>query len=347
MGLLLKIIGVVAIVVVLALVFGAMWLWRMFKGMAKTEAEGHPPCRITVEPEDNPVWRNEKQVLDYAAQLRAAGFEEIGVFTVPELSNLQFLGLIHPAEKFFGYVYDHPKVEPTFEIAADFADDSGLAGTNTTLGQDLEQRPGTFTIRKDGATVKEIFEMVRRHPKAPDRIEVKRENFVEDFKKGYARSMNWRLKKGGVSRDEIRRQALRDKQEMTQEQLEEVYTSIRESYVRRLQEGCIAQYLDERQLVASEWERVQDRTFAIPETLEVKEVIEGISNVMILDEEQRHALEKIQMLFGDTAINIADRILNENIGALGLRKVGEVQEPVPAVILMAPENNPAAEKLAA
>ena len=108
----------------------------------------------------------------------------------------------------------------------------------------------------------------------------------------------------------------------------------------------MAQYLDEQNLVAAEWERIQDRTFAIPETLELKEVVEVISTAMCLDDEQRHALEKVQTAFGETALNVAERILNANVGALGLRKLGEVKEPVPAVILLAPENNAALAKAA-
>src|SRR5207244_779028 len=148
--------------------------------------------------------------------------------------------------------------------------------------------------RKNGASVAEIFDAVRQHPKAAERIELKRENFVENFRKGYTRSMNWRLKKGGASREEIRRQAAADHKELTDEQFEEAYKELRASYVRRLQEGCVAQYLDEQNLVAAEWERIQDRTFAIPETLELKEVVEVISTAMCLDDEQRHALEKVQ-----------------------------------------------------
>ncbi len=347
MTLLLKIIGIVALVIVVLVILGVLWLWRTFKAMIKSQADAHPPCRVTLEPEDNPLWRSERTILDLASEFRAAGFEQIGVFTIPEMSNLQFLAFVHITEKFYGCLYDHQKLEPTFEIIADFADDSGLAGTSTTLGAELEQRPGCVTIRKDGASVVEIFEAVRQHPKAAERLPLTREGFVENFKKGYAISMNWRLKKGGVSKEEIKRQAARDGQKITDEQVDEVYVEMREGYVCQLKQGCLAQYLDEQKMVASEWERVQDRTFAIPETLDVKEVIEAIEEAMTLDEEQRHVLEKVRTAFGENAVHVVERILSENIGALGLRKLAEVKEPVPAFIMLAPDRNYVPEKLAA
>src|SRR5688572_3501916 len=195
MTLLLKIIGIIAIVVVVAVVIGVLWLWRGFKALMKGSADAHPPCRVTLEPEANPMWRSQGKMDDLALQFRSEGFEEIGAFTIPEMKNLQFLAYVHVAEKFYGCLYDHKELDPTFEIVADFADDSGLAGTSTTLREELDQRPGSVTIRKDKATVAEIFSAVREHPKAVERIAVTREGFVESFRKGYAVSMNFRLRK--------------------------------------------------------------------------------------------------------------------------------------------------------
>jgi hypothetical protein len=347
MGLILKIIGIIAIVVVVVVVLGAWWILRWFKSAIKADAETNPPCRVGLEPEPNPLWRSERKVLDYAGQFRAARFKDIGAFTIPEMNNLQVFAFLHP-DNFYGIIYDHHKIDPTFEVNADFENDGiGLAGTNTTLGETLEQRPGHVTIRKDGASVAEILGLVRNHLAAAQRRPITAEGFVENFKQGYARSMNWTMKKGGITREEIRRQAAKDGQEVTNEQVEAVYTEMREGYMRRLREGCIAQYLDEQKMVAAEWERVQDRAFAIPEPLDVKEVIEAIETVMSLDEEQRHTLEKLTTSFGETAVNVAQRILSENIGGLGLQKLGEVKEPVPAVILLAPDPTALPYKLAA
>ena len=347
MGLILKIIGIIAIVVVIVVVLGAWWIVRWFKNALKADAENNPPCRVSLEPEPNPLWRSERKVLDFAGQFRAAGFKDIGAFSIPEIQNLQILAFVHP-DNFYALIYDHHKLEPTFDIVADFeTDDIGLTGANTTFGETIESRPGQITIRKDNGSVAEIFDLVRNHVAAGRRRAVTAEGFVEHFKQSYARSMNWTMKKGGISREEIRRQAVKDGQDLTDEQVDEVYKEMRQGYMRRLQEGCIAQYLDEQKIVAAEWERVQDRAFAIPEPFEVKEVIEAIELVMSLDEEQRHGLEKITTSFGETAVTVADRILSQNIGGLGLRKLGEVKEPVPAVILLAPDPNAATEKLAA
>src|SRR5687767_10476204 len=103
--LILKIIGVIALLVVAAAVGGLIWFWRAV-GRAAAAAQGCPPARISLEREEHPVWRNEGQVMKYAAELRAAGFEEIGVFTIPEMGALHLLAFVHLAERFYACVYD-------------------------------------------------------------------------------------------------------------------------------------------------------------------------------------------------------------------------------------------------
>ena len=241
----LKIIGVIALVVVAAVVAGAVWFWRAVRAAAATEP--YPPARVSLEPEEHPTWRHESQVMKYAAELRAAGFEQIGVFTIPEMGALHLLAFVHLAEKFYACIYDHKQVV-WFDIFGEFIDQTGLTGTNTAIGDAMDKRPGEIQLSMPHESVKMVFDALREHPRAAERLRVTREGFTETFKRQYARGMNWRMSKGGTSREEIRRQAQEDKRSLTDEQLEEVYKEIRATYVEQLQKGCIAQYLDEAKL---------------------------------------------------------------------------------------------------
>jgi hypothetical protein len=332
----LKILGIVAVVVFLALVLGLRWLLRKLRGVVE---EGLPvPCRIHPEPEANPQWIHAADIRRFADQFRALGFVEIGAFSIPEMGGLQFLGFFHSGERFFGCVYDHRKLDPTFDVVCTRPDDSSVSGTNTTLGESLDQRPGREAIRIKNASVAEIFEAVRAHPgSAGERSPVSAEAFLPHFRKSHADYMNWRLKKGGASREEIRRQAAHDGQEVTDEIIEETYQCMREQHLEQLKEGCLAQFLDERRLSAADWERQQAVTLAIPESLNREEVVETIDNAMTLDDEQRHQLEQLETSFGQTGLDVIAQIVNRNVGSLQLTKLGEVNEPVHAWILRIPE----------
>jgi hypothetical protein len=78
-----------------------------------------------------------------------------------------------------------------------------------------------------------------------------------------------------------------------------------------------------------EWEQLQGRAFALPETLQLDEVIEALN--ARLDDEQRRHLEQIQTAFGESVLEFTDKVLQNN---LGIRKLGEVSSPVRAYILV-------------
>jgi hypothetical protein len=332
----LKIIGLLAIIAVLVIGVAVFWFFRWIRKAMKAEADMPPtPCRINPEPEPNPQWRNPAQIQKYAAEFQAAGFESAGAFCIPELRGLQILGFAHPAERLFGVIYDHEKIPPNFDVGCDFEDGTGVCAGNTDMGKTLDKRPDYTILWLGKVSLAEAIKAVAAHPTQSVRKPVSCDQFLVEFKKGYARSMNWRMKKGGASRDEIKRQAEADGLEMTAEQIEESYQSLRESYLRELQAGCVAQFLDERSPTAAEWERMRDRTLVIPETMDVKEISAAMQDVLQLDDEQRHQLGKVTTTFGETGVDVTRRILNENIGALGLEAVGEVQEPVHAILLKA------------
>src|SRR5439155_22057557 len=102
-----------------------------------------------------------------------------------------------------------------------------------------------------------------------------------------------------------------------------------------------------QQMPAAEWERVEARAVAIPETLETVELIEALEEALTLDQEQRHTLRQLRRPTGQTALDTVDEILARNTAALGLEKHGEVAEPVRAYVLLTPVREDAAEAVSA
>lgn len=334
----LKIAAAAVLIVVAVLALVAYLVIRWFRRVMKAEAEagGIPPCRVNPEPEPNPQWKNRKEIEEWTAQLRTLGFEEAGAFVLPEMAGLQMAGFCHPRERLIAAIYDHTKTTPTLDICFERPDTSGVSGTNTTLGHDLSRRPECKRISIDKGTVEQVYAAVVGEGSASERVSVTPAEFANHFKASYARSMNWTLKQGGVSRDDIRRESKRMGQEVTDEQVEECFERMRGGYVTELRAGCLAQYLDDSKLPASEWEKLRSRAFAVPETLNLKEIVETIDGAVCPDEEQRHRLDQVQSGRAEDALMVVDRILQDNIGTLGLKKLGEVNEPVRAYILLAP-----------
>lgn len=342
-----KTILLVAVAAILLAAFGIWWLIRKFKTALKGLAEAaqmFPPCRVNPVLEPVPQWRNPDQINRYTEQFLAAGFKSAGAYSLPELGGLQLAAFAHESEQLYGVVYDHQKLPPNFDIVCRYEDDTDLTVTNTKYGDAMDRPPSSPAIRLDGGTVADAMGALCQHPATSPRRPVKAEEFAERFRKAYAEDMNWRLKRCGSTREEIRRQATKDGTEATDELVEEVFKSQRETSNTRLQEGCIAQYLDEQNPSPVEWEEKQHRVFAIPETLTSEEVVAVLRSHLDMDEEQEHQLAQVKLDFGQTALDYMVRVVDENIGHLGLQRVGRVTEPVPADLFLAPvageENEP-------
>lgn len=337
---------VVLIIVLVVLIFATLFVWwliRKFRGALKVLKEGlgdlplHPPCRVNLQPEPEPQWRNAEKIKQYSDEFIAHGFTPLGAFTIPEVGALQIAAFVHEAERLYGIVYDHQKLPPNIDIVCDLEDGSEISGGNTTYGDTVERRPEVVAIRLDGGGVKELLAAVQAHPAKSPRKPVRGADFAEHFRKSYAKTMNWRMKRGGTSREEIRRQAEKDGRELTDEQFEEAYKGMRAGYVTELQAACLAQYLDEQKPAPVEWDEIEARVFAVPETLTEAEVREVLERSGELDEEQTHRLGQIKLTFGQNALDFMRQVVEGNVGSLGLKRLGSVREPVPAEIFLSAE----------
>lgn len=339
----LEIIVAAGLVIAGVVIATMAWLWKRFKPAAVSQATTPPPCRISLVPEENPSWKGERQVARLTELFRTVGFQRLGAYRIPELDSQYVLALIHPTEKFYACIYDS-KTHPVFEVFAEFGSDNSLMATNSTWVRDIEQRPGSVTLRLSNATPKEIIEALRQHEKAGDRVALTGNGFVAAFIKAYVHNLNWRLKKGDVTRDQIRLDARREGRALTNEQVEELYRARRAAYVAQLQDACRTQYRDEHKIDAAEWQRLQNRVVAVAETFELKEVVNAVSYAapFALNEQQLHALQRLETSLGDDGIVLIEKIISKNIGGLGLKQLGQVTEPVRAWIVAAPESVPAA-----
>jgi hypothetical protein len=122
-----------------------------------------------------------------------------------------------------------------------------------------------------------------------------------------------------------------------------LYHLKRAAYVAQLQDACRAQYRDSNNLDREEWERLHNRLVAIPETYDLKEVINAVSYATParLNEKQLFSLQRLETSLGDDGIVLINKIITKNLGELNLRQFGEVKEPVRAWIIVA-DDAPAA-----
>ncbi len=332
-----KIILVVVLVLLLVVALGVWWLINKLKGVVSAVKEGlsqlqlHPPCRVNPAPEATPKWHNPEQVKKFSDEFTANGFTPLGAFTIPEIIGMQLAAFVKEAESLYGVVYDHMKLPPSINIVCRFEDGSDLTVTNTTFGGSMDRPPGSAIIRLDGGGVAECLAALQAHPAPSVRMPVRGDEFGARFREAYAKEMNWRMKRGGATREEIRREVEKSGRTLTDEEFEELCGKHREAYMMELQRGCLAQYREEHQPAAADWAKMEYRAFAIPETMTMEELRETIELHCELEEEQLNQLKAAQLAPGQTITDLAGQFLR-SISATGLKHLGSVQEPVPAEI---------------
>lgn len=337
-----KIILVLVLIALVVVVIGVWWFINKVKTAFKDALSGMtvaPPCRVTLQPESHPEWRNGAKIKQYSDDFAANGFTPLGAFSLPELPSLRLAAFVNEAENLFGIAYDHEKLPPNFDVVCRYEDGTDLTVTNTTYASAMDRPPGSPAIRLEGVGVREALDAAWKHPASAPRIPARCGDFAGRFESAYAQEMNWRMSRGGVTREEVRRQAeKKGGDKITDEQLDEVYENQRAAYIAQLQAGCIAQYKREQKPAPAEWEEIEHRVFAIPEVFTEAEVLAEVEANLSLDEEQSARLQMIKLEPGQTALDFMNQALTGKAGPLTLAQIGSVQEPVPARLFLREES---------
>lgn len=332
----LKIILVIVLVLLLLVAVGVWWLINKLKGVVSAVKEGlsqmqiHPPCRVNPVPEPNPKWNHPEQIKQFSAEFEANGFTPLGAFRIPEIIGMQFAAFANEAESLYGAIYDHVKLPPSLDAVCAFEDGTELTVGNSTFGDAMDRPPDSPAIRLNGGGVAEVLAALANHPAASPRIPIKGGEFADRFKASYAKEMNWRLKRGGATREELRRQAAKSDKQLTEEEFEEFCLEYRTGYMMELQRACTQQYQEEQGPTAA---GESPDLLAIPETMTAAEVHEMIEIHSNLDESKTDRMKQFQIQPGQSALNLMQQIVDAGF-APGLQRAGAVREPVAAEIYL-------------
>jgi hypothetical protein len=190
------IIGIAAVAVFVAVKFFV----RKIRGLFKT------PLRVHLV-ETTPSANQSTTTRHIREQLASLGFEEIGKFKIAEMPGVVLTAFQQPYQSVCAVLYKHPLVGHFADVFSLNEEGRSLTVTNAPVGHELDQPPQHQKIFQKQAAIQDMYDRLLKSRPAGPHKRIDASNFVDEFQSAYAREMDWRASRGGVTPDEVRRTA--------------------------------------------------------------------------------------------------------------------------------------------
>ena len=295
----LEVLGLVLIVLVVLGGIGAVVAWfrarRAFRligeALRQLALRGHP-SRITVRRVGRiPRWRNRDGVGDLAAALSRLGFEENGYFVVSEIPSLSLAVYLHPKERAWGVIYDHPRggvAGPDDAVPGPLAADAFEHQPVKTPAE----VPGLQMRYVPGAEPDELMERFRALVAGRTPLPPVRKGAAEMLEDAYALALGWRLRPGGPTEQALQNVVDRAGVAMAGSPLGEARPTLSGDELEDLEAALRIAFLKESRLEAAVWERIRQSVLIVHDAMTI-EHLEALVVVEIGDEGRDRQVERI------------------------------------------------------
>lgn len=295
--------GIIIAPLVLWVFFRYFLLWfvrklaKAFEGMG----DGVPPFRLILDPDDEIEWLSPEVIDAATAELEQLGYQRAGDYRLntPPLNGAR--GFAHEEGRFYAVIYDWPEemndlpCGPMADVVARFEGGEALTVSNT-FETSLDEPPWSEHVRldrslsDDPSLVRELHQTAVERTSGREKEPVGTSGFALAFKRAYAREKDWHIERGGLNREEIRRNILvmeerkaahqaeagkgkkkkKKSKPLTEEQIEEAIDNVQEGWRRAIDDFVSAKteemYIKHgAKMPAAEWERVRDRLYVVHE----------------------------------------------------------------------------------
>lgn len=165
------------------------------------------PDRIGLQRAVPTAWKNSAAPGAIAAVLSSRGFEDAGVYTVPEMPGILVQLLADSREGVYAAIYEHAQAGIWFDLVSKFQDGTSVTYT-TSPATGLKPRPGHPSVNMRGSeTVAVLNKMLAMRPKRPN-SGASVGMAVSFFEQAYAETIAYR-KRVGISTREVVKTATR------------------------------------------------------------------------------------------------------------------------------------------
>ena len=234
-----------------------------------------PPFRMTLAPDDDLNWMDEAALERDTEALVAAGFERDGDY-LGEESPVSVRTFLHKDHGILAAIQSLYGMKQWTDLVTLYAD--GSACTFCNLADHGMARPPWRTAKfLPDVTVDELLEqhLAERPAGKPIRT-VARDDLARIYSECYAREMDWRIERGGVTEEEIHATLATSGQTAEPDTVRVIQDGWKLGISNFLDEQAQEQLLKEDRLSAREWEESRDRVLVIHDRTPASVLYEGL-----------------------------------------------------------------------
>jgi len=194
-------IALIAVAILLLTPLSRILLAALFGRSIGQAALARQPDTIHLKPSEAAKLRHAERVKSLAAEYQQRGFEDAGLYSIPEMPGVYVQLLAHRADSMYAAIYDHPVAGVFYDVVSRYAD--GSVWTHTTArATGLKQRPNTRMVNLPGSEPSALIDNARRERPQTGLKSCSTATAVTDFETAYADYMAW-IKQRGLTTGEV------------------------------------------------------------------------------------------------------------------------------------------------
>ncbi len=347
MKLFLMIVGGFLVAFAIFVLLILLWIRAKIRGFASTIVEGlkgmaeaakaFPTARLELKRASGLVWDDPAGFERAAGAVRDAGFNNAGEYTVESRAGLKIAGFAHPGKSVYAAIYEMPPSGIWVDFVTRYADGTAVTYSNARY-HGLDRPPEKLAEFHDGMAVEELYRrFLEQRPTRP-MLPTPPEDFAAAVERYHAEEMDWRLKRGGLTEEEIRRVAARDGSEASEQMIRHTQRLWWASVTGDLEAKLRASYQATVSVPVAEWESVRDRLVLVHDYLRADDLVEKLGWAAEEDEDGEETVRQRLAELGNCSSREAFARLNATFPAAQQhRLLGKVDRPVEADVYAAPE----------
>ena len=343
MALLLDIAGIVFIALILIaglMAFSIVRKWRRFRETLTETDDSWGVPRIHLEVDAQPEWMSREPAGHIVRRLAKADFASGRAYTIPEMPSVRLTAMFHAKTGVTAAVYEHDQVGVWVDLGLGYEDGEEITVSNVPTGGEMDHRPEVVKVTMPGASLDDLAAEMRKHLKKKPRVMLNDETFARFFEESYAKDMEWRMERGGVTEEEIRRVAASSGMELTDEQMAMACSEIKSREIFRWHKDCLGTFRRITTLSVYEYTSYLENGdfFVLADRFDPEAFLRYLEDRFELSDEHLPKYREIAAKTGSPR-DLLERINRTLVPDKRARQIGSVVEPMEAEIWFMPSDD--------